>query len=298
VQSFTLALILSCCALHAAVVWQDPAALAREDKGAPAPPFRFDREETGGTSPKVVVKDARGVTWYVKFGFEAKPETLASRIVRSAGYFAPIAYFVPKGQIQSIPAGNLKRADKAIDEASGRFTEARFSREVDFVKDASWTLDESSIKGSRELSGLKLLIMLTSNWDIKDPNFAVVRQAGQPMFAITDWGQTFGAPDMKTHWNCRQYSDITRSWLDGVEDGHIYMRFGGKMSNVVTNGIRVEHARWLLSRISGLTEPRLKKLLRSAGATPEESACFSTAITQRITSLRLTVPAAAASAQR
>ncbi|NOJ84027.1 hypothetical protein, partial [Myxococcus xanthus] len=129
-----------------AVIWQDPAALAREDKGAPAAPFRFDREETGGTSPKVVVTDANGVTWFVKFGFEAKPETFASRIVRSAGYFAPICYVVTDGQIQGIPAGKLKRADKAIDETTGRFSQARFAREVEFVKDASWTLDEPTIK--------------------------------------------------------------------------------------------------------------------------------------------------------
>lgn len=273
-------------------MWQDPAALSREDKGSPAPPFRFEREETGGTKPKVVVRDANGVAWYVKFGYEAKPETFASRIVRSAGYFAPISYYLAQGEIQGVTPDKLKRAAKAID-SSGRFRDARFSRELDMVEGEKWTLDESGLKGSKELSGLKLIVMLTSNWDIKFPNFAVIRQAGQPMFAITDWGQTFGAPDMKSQWNCKQYSDVTKSWTDGVEDGYLYLRFGGEMDNVITNGIRVEHARWLLGVLSGLSESRIREFAKMAGATPEESSCFATAFLQRVGSLRSTVSARA-----
>ncbi len=282
----TLGLALICSlAAHATVVWQEPAVLAKEDTGAPAPPFQFQREELGGTSPKVVVRDSKGVTWFVKFGTEAKPEAFAARIARAAGYFAPITYYVADGAIQGVP-GKLKRADRAIEAGTGHFRDARFAREMRLVDGASWSLDESSLRHTKELSGLKLIVLLTSNWDIKPPNFAVVEAGGNRMYAITDWGQSLGAPDMKTHWNCGQFRDGNKWFTHGVEDGYLYMQFGGKASDVITNGIRVEHAQWLLRQLKGLTTERVRQMLTDSGATPDEVACFSSAFAQRLATLR------------
>jgi hypothetical protein len=272
--------------LNAAVVWQDPAKLAAEDTGPPAPPFHFVREEMGGTAPKIVVTDAKNVTWYVKFNFEVKPETLAAQIVRQAGYYAPVTYYVAEGKFENFPQQGLKRSGTGVDPSSGRFQVARFSREMKLVKGASWNLDEPSLRHSKELSGLKLLIAITANWDIKPPNFAVVEAGGQQMFAITDWGQTFGAPDMKSHWNCKQYSDSNKWLTHGNEDGYLYLEYGGKQSNVVTNGIKIEHAKWLLGQLRGLNQSRVTDLLRKSGATDEETTCFAPAIMKRLNTLR------------
>src|SRR5689334_7695910 len=41
----------------------------------------FEEEDTAGTNPKFIVRDSTGVKWTVKLGREARPETVASRLV-------------------------------------------------------------------------------------------------------------------------------------------------------------------------------------------------------------------------
>src|SRR5438270_6012359 len=60
------------------VLWQAPRPLTMSDwvwgpggeAHAPQPPFRFVRENLGGTNPKIDVRDSRGALWVVKFGGE------------------------------------------------------------------------------------------------------------------------------------------------------------------------------------------------------------------------------------
>src|SRR4051812_48722744 len=82
------------------VAWRDPGDIAilnllqgpGSEALAPQAPFTFISESKLGASPKFKVKDARGVTWSVKMGPEAKAETVATRLVWAMGYFADEAY--------------------------------------------------------------------------------------------------------------------------------------------------------------------------------------------------------------
>src|SRR5215211_8624204 len=84
----------------APVIWRDPGDIASRDlrfgpgsaELAPVPPFKFVKEDKDGESPKFIVTDARNVKWSVKLGTEAQPETVATRLVWSVGYFAEEAY--------------------------------------------------------------------------------------------------------------------------------------------------------------------------------------------------------------
>src|SRR5262249_8674261 len=49
-------------------------------EGAPKPPFKFDKEDTTGTNPKIKIFDANGVKWNIKFDEEVHAEVAASRI--------------------------------------------------------------------------------------------------------------------------------------------------------------------------------------------------------------------------
>src|SRR5262245_52807840 len=77
------------------LLWTDPGAVENLDfaagpggrAGAPSPPFSFVEEISGGTHPKVKVRDRRGRTWAVKWGREVRPEIVAGRIVWACGYF-------------------------------------------------------------------------------------------------------------------------------------------------------------------------------------------------------------------
>ena len=79
-----------------AILWRDPGNIAKRDLRygpgsatlAPKPPFTFVEEDKGGASPKVKVKDSKGVEWVAKLGVEAQSETVSNRIVWAMGYFA------------------------------------------------------------------------------------------------------------------------------------------------------------------------------------------------------------------
>ena len=130
------------------------------------PPYTFLREDMGQTSPKIFVRDAAGIEWRVKGGLDVKPETFITRFVKALGYYAETTYFFASGRIDGVPP--LKRAWGFI-KPDGSFTWASFEKiepGARFVGSWSWT--DPPYKGTRELNGLKVLMMLFSNWDNKD----------------------------------------------------------------------------------------------------------------------------------
>src|SRR5580704_10272031 len=88
------------------VLWKQPENVESLDlfygpgsrDGAPDPSgkFSFEGRDKKGTQKKIYVKDDKGQEWTVKFGEEARPETVATRIVWAMGYHADQDYFVPQ----------------------------------------------------------------------------------------------------------------------------------------------------------------------------------------------------------
>ena len=116
-------------------MWTDPVDITSRDllygpggsAHVPHGPFTFVKEDLDGTSPKFVVKDGDGVKWKVKMGIEARPEIVASRIVWAVGYYASDDYFVPKLQVQGMPA-RLHRGQKLVG-PNGTVCNVRLKRE-------------------------------------------------------------------------------------------------------------------------------------------------------------------------
>ena len=175
-QTLALYILATVCA-SAQVLWQEPAPFSTSAwvwgpggrEMAPQPPFRFVKEKFGGTNPKVEIKDDRGRHWTVKFGSEAHTDTFQSRLVSSLGYAAEPTYFVKAGSILDV--NDLMRA-KYFVAKNGSFREARFKledkkSEADSTNE-TWSWAVNPFVGSRQLGGLKIVTMLTSNWDTKD----------------------------------------------------------------------------------------------------------------------------------
>src|SRR5262249_58674885 len=128
----------------------------------PNPPFTFVEENLSGSNPKVRVTDANGTKWTAKFGSEVNAETFATRIAWAAGYFVELAYFVPSGKIEKL--GHLDRAKKSV-RPDGSFTDSRFElhREKGVKKlqeEESWSWIQNPFLGTKELNGLKVIMML------------------------------------------------------------------------------------------------------------------------------------------
>ena len=202
--------------LHASAhrIWSDPGPVTSLDPvngpgpagGAPQPPFRFLEEHTTGSQPTVSVRDGRGRTWRVKWGQEVRCESFAVRFAWACGYFAEETHFVPDGTIEG--ASSLQRARDSIDERDGSFRDARFERDDPAVtkmfEEHSWAWDDNPFVGSRELNGLKLVVMLLSNWDTKDrrdvargSNTAIFEHQladghREARYLLIDWGGCMG----------------------------------------------------------------------------------------------------------
>ena len=156
----------------APVLWRDPGDIASRDlrygpgseELAPAAPFTFVEEVKKGESPKFKVRDARGVEWSVKLGPEAQSETVSSRIVWAVGYFAEEAYYFDEVRIENMPRLSRGREHVAGDTVRG----ARFEPRRDGVKEGpEWSWRDSPFEGSREMSGLKVLMILLNNFDAR-----------------------------------------------------------------------------------------------------------------------------------
>ena len=165
-----------------AILWSNPSDWATRNlfygpggkQHQPHGPFTFEKEDRDGTSPKFTVHDAGGVKWKVKLGLEARPETAASRLIWAAGYYANEDYFVRQMQIDGMP-DHLHRGQKLI-APGGVVYDARLKREADGEeKIGAWQWNHDEFTGTREWNGLRVLMALINNWDLKDENNAVYR---------------------------------------------------------------------------------------------------------------------------
>lgn len=250
---------------------------------APKPPFTFVEEEKGGTSAKVTVKDANGVSWIAKFGEEVKAENFASRIAWVAGYFAAPTYYVAEGKIEGV--SDLGRAASFI--KNGTFREARFQLKDDklYAGAGRWNLSDSKLKDSRELAGYKVLMILLSNWDVKPENLSILNSGGQQIYALTDWGATMGRPAELTgrsKWDCTRYSSDTQHLIEGVENDFVIFNYSGKQGREVLRGIKVQDVAWIMERLGKLSDAQIDSALKASGATAEEASCFGPAFRSRL----------------
>ena len=243
--------------------------------------LRFIKEETGGYSKKFRVRDGRGREWVAKVSKEAQSETAAVRLVWAAGYVTEINYLVPR---VTIPG-------------RGTFENVRFEARPKNVRRLDeWSWKENPFKGTRELEGLKVLMVMLNNWDLKDSNNVRIyapagRDAGELRYVVSDLGATFGKEGGGPGFLWR----ITRSrnepedfadtkFIDKVEDGYVDFHFTGKNKGLVEK-VRVEHARWIGERLSRLTDGQLAAIFRSANYTPAETRLLSRVIRARINEL-------------
>lgn len=269
--------------------------------GAPRAPFTFVEEDKGGTNPKIEVRDAAGRIWGVKWGEEVNSEVFASRIVWAAGYFVEPSYFVPDGKIQGVT-----KLDRAKDYVApdGSFVNARFelkNKDVMKLKDEqSWRWDVNPFVGSKELDGLKVVMMLLSNWDSKDQRdagrgsntkiFQVRTRAGtETHYVVSDWGGTmgkWGGVFRRQKWDAEGFLDQSDDFIKAVKNGMVEFGYSGQHTESIKGDIPVEHVRWIASILGQLTDAQIESALKASGATSAETQAFATAMRMRLNRMK------------
>src|SRR2546430_167072 len=154
--------------------------------------LRLIKSEEGGYSPKFRVRDASGREWVAKLGPEAQSETAAVRLVWAAGYVTEINYLAPCAHIPGA------KVPKKVERGEGDgFANVRFeARPKGGKRVGPWKWKENPFVGMHQFQGLKVLMALLNNWDLKDSNnvmlYAPGRRSGELRYVISDLGATFG----------------------------------------------------------------------------------------------------------
>jgi len=131
----------------------------------PSAKFTFVREEKEGTAPKFEIVDEQGVHWKAKLGEETQSETAATRLVWAAGYFTDEDYYLPTMRVAKMP--ELHRGSRFVSKG-GIVRGVRLERKVEGQKKAgNWSWFKNPYVGTKELSGLKIMVALMNNWDLK-----------------------------------------------------------------------------------------------------------------------------------
>ena len=296
---FSAAVLIASQALthQTGVLWRDPGPMASRDlywgngsaAGAPKPPLTFVEENTKGTSPKVVVTDANGASWSVKFGPEAHSEVAAGRLLWAFGYPVQEMYYVHTGTIAG--ATNLKRADAVIED-NGTFWEARFERrDPKMVEGEGWPLAGNPFDGKKEMSGLLILFALINNWDTdlakNQSVYTVTTGSGvQHWYIADDIGAAFGRFELSSpvKWNLAEYRKD--KLIAAVEKDAIVLNY--RAYGTPPTKVPMAHARWFASLASQLTAAQVKKAFEAGGTPADQIDGFVAKFMEKVGELRKT----------
>jgi hypothetical protein len=304
-------------ALGAAVVTPVPSAALWRDRGnteslnllygaggkehQPSGKFTFVKEDKQGTAPKFEVVDEQGVRWKVKLGEETQSETAATRLVWAAGYFTDEDYYLPELRVENM--ARLDRGHKFIS-ADGVVRGVRLERSVKGQKKAgNWSWFKNPYLGSKEFDGLRIMMALLNNWDLKEVNNAIYEETGEePRYVISDLGATFGKtgnPLVRSKSNLRDYRATKFIQKARSEDVDFYLSSRSffltvfdlpnyitrtKMQRVAKHIPRT-HAQWLGHVLGRLSAEQIRDCFRAAGYSADDVEAYAKVVQGRITDL-------------
>jgi len=267
----------------------------------PSGTFTFVKEDKEGTAAKFEIVDEQGVRWKVKLGEETKSETAASRLVWAAGYFTDEDYYLPEIRVEKMP--KLDRGSKFVS-ADGVVHGARLERNVrGQKKSGNWSWFKNPLVGTKELDGLRIMMALINNWDLKEVNNAIYQEQGEgPRYVVSDLGATFGETGnaiTRSKSNAGDYSGskfIQKVKTDRVDFflssrpfflSAVNVPYYSKRTHMqdIVKDIPLAHAKWLGKLLEPLSDEQIRDCFRAAGYSPEDIEGNAAMVKERIKDL-------------
>ena len=113
----------------------------------------------------------------------------------SVGYFANEDYFVPVLRVKDM--ARLHRGRKLV-RADGVVHNVRLKRSLeDEKKIGAWEWMHNPFTGTREWNGLRVLMAVINNWDLKDINNAIRVTRDNQIYEVSDLGGSFGSAGLE-----------------------------------------------------------------------------------------------------
>jgi hypothetical protein len=291
-------------------IWEDPGdpvsldliygAGGKAHAPDPAGTYTFVKEDLLETSPKFEVIDGRGVEWKVKLGQEPQSETASTRLLWAAGYFVDEDYYLPELMVKGLTT--LRRGQEFVS-AGGMVHGARLERKPTTVKKlGDWDWFENPFLGTRELNGLRVMMSLLNNWDLKQVNNSIYAVDGERHYEVSDAGATFGNTGNaltrskavpKEYEDSKFIAKTTPAFMDFVLHSRPFFMGAIEPNNYrertrmedITKHIPRADAKWLGHRLSMLTDDQIRNAFRAAGYGAGDVEALTKTVRQRFTAL-------------
>ena len=252
------------------VMWRDPADIASrnlllgaggEEMKPDISKITFIEDKPGGYSKKYRVRDAKGNEWIAKVSKESQPDTAANRLLWALGYETEVAYLIPKLKI----------------EGKGDFENVRLeARPADVKRAGNWMWENNPFMNTPEFKGLKILMVMINNWDMKDDNNEILARRGDTTgegelrYIISDLGATFGKTGGFFSRSRNEAGDYVKAeFIKAVKGDVIDFSYSGKNQKLFTN-LTVADARWVSNLFKRLSDEQIKDAFRAANYSAEE----------------------------
>lgn len=235
---------------------------------------KYIGRQTGGNNLKHRIKDGAGREWVAKIADESQPETAAVRLLWGIGYKTEINYLVPKLEITKI----------------GNYRNARFEARPDHIKRLDrWSWNDNPFAGTNEFEGLKIMMAMFNNWDLKDENNVILQDGDALYYVISDLGASFGK--LAKNSSSRSGRSVNKpehyagsTFIKQVQGGIIEFDYRGKAEYLV-KGIKLEHGRWLADLLLQLSDKQIEDAFRAANYKDEDIKLLAHAFKARINEL-------------
>lgn len=238
---------------------------------------KFIKEEKRGHNKKFRISDGSGRVWVAKLGREAQPETAAVRLLYGLGYKTEINYLVPT---LTIPG-------------KGTFKNVRLEARPENVKRVGdWKWQSNPFVGTKELQGLKMMMVFMTNWDVLDLQNEVLHTHGENHYIVSDLGSTFGKlgnNNLPIFFRLGRKTGSPKHYIKTkfakeAERGEVELAYKGK-NRKLFKGFTVADARWLSKLLNKLSDQQIRDIFRAANYAPADVDIFTQAVKNKIAEL-------------
>jgi hypothetical protein len=254
---------------------------------SPTATYTFVSAKTVGVSPGFTVADEKGLEWSVKQGPEAKVEVVMSRVLSAVGYHQPPVYYLPRWTISG-----------AASTSSPVQQEGRFRPKHTVLKeDGEWSWQENPFIGTRAYNGLRVLMMLLNESDLKNSNNSLyeVREPGDTQNAARRWyvvrdiGTALGETGrLNPKRNDPKLFERTR-FINRVKNGEVEFNYHGRHQELADH-ITPDDVRWMCNLLAQLRLEQWRDAFRAAGYDVPNSERFIVRIREKIAEGQALIP--------